>query len=136
AEGRPLAFAEQDDAAATYAEKIEPRDRLLDPAHTAVELERRVRALHPHIGTHVALAEGTLLGVQRAAVVEAAVSGADPPAADGRGEGQAQAARGVRASGERLLLDCREGVLELLVVQPPGGRPMDAASYLRGHRLS
>ena len=29
----------------------------------------------------------------------------------------------------------RRGVLELLVVQPPGGRAMDAAAYLRGHGL-
>ena len=136
AEDQPLPFAEQDDAAATYAEKIEPRDRLLDPAHTAVELERRVRALDPHVGTHVALADGTLLGVHRAAVAEASPSGADPPGDDARRRGDTRAAAGVRASGERLLLDCREGVLELLVVQPPGGRAMDAASYLRGHRVS
>src|SRR5205085_8196813 len=50
AEGRPLPFVEQDEAAATYAEKIQPQDRLLDPAHAAVELERQVRALRPHIG--------------------------------------------------------------------------------------
>ena len=35
----------------------------------------------------------------------------------------------------RLLLGCRPGTLELLVVQPPGGRAMDAAAYLRGHGL-
>ena len=33
----------------------------------------------------------------------------------------------------RLLLACTPGVLELLEVQPPGGRAMDAADYLRGH---
>jgi methionyl-tRNA formyltransferase len=32
------------------------------------------------------------------------------------------------------LLVCAEGSLELRVVQPPGGRPMDAAAYLRGRR--
>ena len=34
----------------------------------ASELERVVRALHPHIGARVALADGTLLGVHRARV--------------------------------------------------------------------
>ena len=34
----------------------------------------------------------------------------------------------------RLLLGCAEGTLELLVVKPAGGRAMDAAAYLRGHR--
>ena len=36
---------------------------------------------------------------------------------------------------DRLLLVCGEGALELLRVQPPGGREMDAAAYLRGHGL-
>ena len=67
----PRAFVEQDEEGVTYAEKIAPEDRLLDPARPAAELERVVRALHPHIGARVALADGTLLGVQRAALVPA-----------------------------------------------------------------
>ena len=35
----------------------------------------------------------------------------------------------------RLLLDASPGVLELLIVQPPGGRPMEAGAYLRGRGL-
>ncbi len=102
----------------TYAEKIAPEDRLLDPGGPAVELERTVRALTPHIGARVALADGTLLGVERAALVEI--------------EGQPLAG-GVWAHEERLLLACDPGTLELLSVRPPGGRPMDGAAYLRGH---
>ena len=34
-----------------------------------------------------------------------------------------------------LLLDCSPGVLELLEVQPPGGKPMAAGAYLRGRGL-
>jgi methionyl-tRNA formyltransferase len=128
AEGRPLPFVEQAEAGATYAEKIGSEDRLLDPAHTAVELERRVRALHPHIGARVALPDGTLLRVHEAAVAQAASIAPGVEGNDGN------AGCGLRTVGERLLLDCREGLLELLVVQPPGGRAMDAASYLRGHR--
>ena len=37
----------------------------------ARELERVVRALHPHVGARVALADGTLLGVRRAALIPA-----------------------------------------------------------------
>jgi methionyl-tRNA formyltransferase len=33
------------------------------------------------------------------------------------------------------LLACASGVLELLVVQPPGKRPMDAGAFLRGYGL-
>jgi methionyl-tRNA formyltransferase len=41
----------------------------------------------------------------------------------------------VICSDGRLLLVCASGTLELLVVQPPGGRAMDAEAYLRGHGL-
>ncbi|MDQ6811496.1 MAG: methionyl-tRNA formyltransferase, partial [Actinomycetota bacterium] len=120
--GRPLPFREQDEREVTYAEKIAGTDRLLDPARPASELERVVRALHPHIGARVALADGTLLGVHRAAL-----------AAEGPAPGARAAA--VREHEGRLLLDCASGVLELLLVQPAGGRAMDAPAYLRGHGL-
>ena len=62
AAGAAPAFVEQDEAGVTYAEKIAPEDRLLDPARPAAELERIVRALHPHIGARVALADGDAAG--------------------------------------------------------------------------
>jgi methionyl-tRNA formyltransferase len=118
--GETLPFAEQEEGQVTYAEKIGPTDRLLDPTHPAVELERAVRALSPHIGARVELSDGSLLGVQRAATARL-------PAAD--------AGEGVHTRDGRLLLDCVEGQLELLEVQPPGKRPMAADAFLRGHGL-
>jgi methionyl-tRNA formyltransferase len=115
-------FVEQPDQGVTYAEKIVASDRLLDPARPAVELERVVRALSPHIGARLDLEDGTLLGVRRAALLAT-----DVPA-----ETRGQEQPGVRVHEGRLLLDCTPGTLELLVVQPPGGRTMDAADYLRG----
>jgi methionyl-tRNA formyltransferase len=55
-----------------------------------------------------------------------------PGGDDARGE---QLPPGVSSRDGRLMLACRPGVLELLVVQPAGGRAMDGASYLRGHGL-
>jgi methionyl-tRNA formyltransferase len=127
ARGEPPAFAEQDESGATYAEKIAPADRLLDPALGAVELERTVRALHPHIGARLELEDGTLLGVHAALV-------ADRPEGDGSGDGPP--AGTLARDGERLLYGTGDGVLELLCVQRPGGRAMDAGAYLRGHGLS
>jgi methionyl-tRNA formyltransferase len=118
AAGEPPAFAEQQEAGVTYAEKIAPEDRLLDPARPASDLERVVRALHPHIGARVALGDGTPLGVHRARV-----------AAERTPAGTLTAAEG------RLLYGACDRALELLEVQPPGGRPMDASSYMRGHGL-
>jgi methionyl-tRNA formyltransferase len=132
--GHPPPFREQDDQGATYAEKITPDDRLLDPTGTASELERVVRALEPHIGARAALADGSLLGVHRAAVLG---SDARPDGGAERRERRLEGEPhlGVGVGDGRLLLRCREGTLELLVVQPPGGRAMDAAAYLRGHQL-
>jgi methionyl-tRNA formyltransferase len=199
-----LTFTEQAEQGITYAEKITAADRLLDPTRPAIELERQVRALAPHIGARIALPDGELLGVQQAVVVTADPgAGEDQPApgvsedqpAPGTGEdqpapgvsedqpapgtGEDQPAPGVSedqpapgtgedqpapgasddqpapgvsddqpapgasddqppagtlaAVGGRLLYGSGEGVLQLLHVQPPGGRPMDAAAYLRGH---
>ncbi len=114
-------FVEQTEEGVSYAEKITAADRLLDPARGAEELERIVRALHPHIGARAALADGALLGVHRARLVDGAQI--DVGSLD----------RGVMALDGRLLLVCATGALELLVVQPPGARPMDASAYLRGH---
>jgi methionyl-tRNA formyltransferase len=132
--GHPLPFHEQDAQGATYAEKITSDDRLLDPTSSASELERVVRALEPHIGARAALADGSLLGVHRAAVL--LESDARPGGAERRElRLEREPHLGVGASDGRLLLHCREGALELLVVQPAGGRAMDAAAYLRGHQL-
>ena len=125
-------FTAQPEDGVTYAEKIGPPDRLLDPQRPAVELERVVRALHPHIGARAALADGSLLGVRRA-TLGGAEDGAPPASVDGGGA--QPPAPGLLVAEGRLLLACSPGMLELLAVQPPGGREMDAAAYLRGHQL-
>jgi methionyl-tRNA formyltransferase len=119
ARGEELDFSEQDDADATYAEKISAEDRVLDPLLPAAEVERVVRALEPHIGARAAIPDGTMLGVHRAAIA-ADAGGARP---------------GVLARDGRLLFACSPGEVELLRVTPPGGREMDGAAYLRGHGL-
>jgi methionyl-tRNA formyltransferase len=43
-------FTLQPEEGVTYAEKITPADRVLDPTRPALELVNRVRALSPHIG--------------------------------------------------------------------------------------
>jgi methionyl-tRNA formyltransferase len=122
-------FSEQPSVGVTYAEKIGADDRLLDPARPAIELERVVRALHPHIGARVALADGSLLGVHRATLLS------HDTAVDERiDRTEGQGATGLAIREGRLLLDCAAGTLDLLEVQPSGGRAMDASSYLRGRK--
>jgi len=128
-----LPFTEQDDADATYAEKISPEERHLDPARPAVELERVVRGLTPHIGAHLELGDGGRLGVRAAAVASNPPSKGEDPGADGGEPPPTPAAGVIEARGEELLLGCSDGVLRLEIVQPPGSKPMTAADFLRGH---
>src|SRR6185436_3868180 len=48
-------FVPQDADGVTYADKIQPADRVLDLQRPAVELVRQVRALSPHIGARTEL---------------------------------------------------------------------------------
>ena len=51
---------EQDESQVTYANKIGPRERALDPTQTPEQVERTIRALRPHIGSRLPLPDGTL----------------------------------------------------------------------------
>jgi methionyl-tRNA formyltransferase len=110
------ACTDQDDARATYADKITSEDRKLDPTRPAQQLERVVRALSPHIGAQVQL-NGAPLGVVAARAVP---SGPEP--------GQ------LSLDGPAPVLGCSDGGLELLVVKPPGRREMSGDAWLRGYR--
>jgi methionyl-tRNA formyltransferase len=106
----------QPEQGVTIAPKIESEERRLDPAAGPDTLARRVRALNPHVGTWLELPGGERLGVRKALVAGESAAPAELARVDGR-----------------LLWGCAGGALELLVVQPPGGRPMDAADFLRGY---
>jgi methionyl-tRNA formyltransferase len=101
---------------ATYAEKITAVDRILDPVRPARELHDRVRALAPHIGARLVL-DGTPHAIWRTVV---------------RDEGPAPGMLELDAGA--LVMGCAKGGLELSEVQPPGGRRMPAADWLRGRR--
>jgi methionyl-tRNA formyltransferase len=112
-------FRAQPDQGVTYAEKIQPPDRLLDPSLRAGELERRVRALHPHVGAYIELDGGERLGVRRARLA---------PGVEAVAPGE------LKAEDSRLLYGAAQGALELLELHPAGKRPMDAGDWLRGHK--
>jgi methionyl-tRNA formyltransferase len=97
----------------TYAHKITGADRVLDWGRTAVELDRVVRALSPHIGARCEL-DGRPVVVWRARPVDAAA--------------------GVGQIGPPLVVGTGDGGLEILELQPAGKRRMAAAEYLRGLR--
>jgi methionyl-tRNA formyltransferase len=104
---------EQGEDGVTYAEKLTGEERTLDPGRPAAANERVVRALSPHVGARAQLphTEGRFLGVWAA-----------------RATGRDDAPPTLHEHDGRLFL----AALELLEVQPPGGRRMSAAEYLRG----
>ena len=104
-------YVPQPEAGVTYAEKIGPEDRTLSPKRRAIENDHIVRALTPHIGARVELPDGTLLGVHEAHMLLD------------------------QTDDHRVAIEhdhLRIGALALTVVQPPGGRAMPVADYLRG----
>ena len=102
----------QDNALATYAAKITAEDRELDPTATPEHNVLVVRALSPHIGARAAG-----LGIWKAL-------GTTDEIAPGA----------VAIDGQRVLWGCSGGALELLELQPAGGRRMPASAYARGRR--
>jgi methionyl-tRNA formyltransferase len=103
---------------ATYANKIAPEEARLDWREPATALERRVRAFAPRPGawfTH----HGQRIKVYAAEAVETTRTG------------EAGISPGT-VLGERLLVKCGEGALQLCVLQREGKGKMVAADLLRG----
>jgi methionyl-tRNA formyltransferase len=120
-------FHEQDEAAATYAEKITAEDRALRPEdRSAVELARVVRALTPHIGAALTGLAGDR--PERLGVWEAT---ARPPQA---GDPEPGELRLDGPGGWGPILGCAPGTLELVTVQPAGRNRMPGDAYVRGRR--
>ncbi|MHB9111596.1 MAG: methionyl-tRNA formyltransferase [Thermoleophilia bacterium] len=106
----------QNDAAATYAEKITPADMEIDWTEPAWQVAARVRGLSPRIGAFTT-ARGQRLKIWRSHVAEGGGQPGEVIARDGR-----------------LLVACGTGTLELLEVQSQGKRRMETADYLRGYQ--
>jgi methionyl-tRNA formyltransferase len=117
-EAGELELVPQDEADATYAEKIDPSERRLDPGRDAAELAWKVRALNPHIGTHIELPDGERLGVRRARPVEDA-----PP----------QGALRFDEEEGTLVLGTAQAGLEIQAVQPRGKSTMVGSELARGY---
>jgi methionyl-tRNA formyltransferase len=105
---------------AVYASKLGKADRVLDWSAPAVHLDRQVRALDPVPGARALFplkGRSELVKVWRVRPVET------PPALAGT------------VLDDRLTVACGAGALQLLEVQRPGGRRLDAAAFLRGTQV-
>jgi methionyl-tRNA formyltransferase len=112
-------WAEQDPAFATLAPKLGRAEAELDCREPAEALARRVRALAPRPGAVVRLDGGPLRLLGAHASPDAA---SDPPGT-------------VRVVDGELRIATASGWLVPTRLQRPGGRPLEAAAFLRGHPI-
>ncbi|MGK7344895.1 MAG: methionyl-tRNA formyltransferase [Candidatus Nitrospinota bacterium M3_3B_026] len=119
AEGR-IAPAPQDDAKATYAEKLTPGDFFIDWTKHAREVSRKIRGLSPFPGAMAALG-GRKLKILFAATVEGAGRGAP-------GEIVAVTKEGIEAA-------CGSGSVLITRVKPEGKGEMTAHAWTLGARV-
>ncbi|HSP65685.1 MAG TPA: methionyl-tRNA formyltransferase [Candidatus Deferrimicrobium sp.] len=111
----------QDEAGATHAPRLRREDGVVEwGALDAVQVDRRVRALQPWPGVTAPL------GGQPVRIIDGAPS--DPPDPSG------QPGSLLAVDGEAVDVVTASGAYRVAHVQPPGGRPMSAAAYLRGRR--
>lgn len=111
----------------TYADKIERTDEFIDWSHSSHQVTRQVCALRPWPGSVALLPEGQLK-VWR---VQGLSADSLLPGLQGLSvtPGQIRA-----AAGGRPWVRCGDGWVELVTVQPAGGKAMDAADWWRGLR--
>ncbi len=108
----------QPEAGVTYAHKIEKSEAAIDWSHSAVDIERRIRAFDPFPGASTSW-RGELLKVWRAESVEAASPGRPGEVVDS-------------ANGQ-LVVACGHGALRLLELQRPGGKRLPSALCLQSN---
>ena len=117
-----LTLTDQDSMYATYAPKLEDKERVIrwdDPVRRVHDL---VRALTPHIGarTYYPGRNGPIK-VLRSRIFHENHSEAEP--------GKILPAK------DSILVSCGRGALEILELQAPDARALPARDYLRGNRL-
>lgn len=113
---------------ATYATKLSSTDSWLDVHGGAKRAHDQVRALSPAVGTRAVLGEAETKIWRTWPYGEKGSDDVPPEAAEAAGrQGR------IVVAGGRLFLGCREGVLEVLELQPSSRARMTTAAFLRGY---
>jgi len=111
----------QNENEVTYATKLTKEMEKLDPALSARELDRRIRALNPWPGTSLMLEVNGKTERIKVRQARAQIPIQFTPGYIGEQAGM-------------LVLGTAQGVLEILKIQPEGKKEMDAGSFLNGLR--
>jgi methionyl-tRNA formyltransferase len=111
----------QDPSKVTLAHKLTKEMEALDPASSAVELDRKVRALNPWPGTSFVLLTGEKAERIKVRQTEVHSTLSCHP-------GKLEERAGM------LIFGTAQGALELVKLQPEGKKEMDSAQFLNGLR--
>lgn len=118
-EAGTLVRTPQNEAEMTYDPMLTKDMGIIDWNMTAQEIVNRVHGLNPWPGCSTAMAGGRLKILRAATTVGSGAPGeiimADPKAG--------------------LVIAAGEGAVSVLQLQAPGGKPMNAKDYLRGHPM-
>lgn len=106
----------QDERLASYAPMLKKSDGALDFSRPAKELMDQIRGVSPWPSAYAYL-DGKMVKIHKAVLLP-----------DQAGE------PGVIQAGKRLIVGCAAGSLELLEVQPEGGKRMRGEDFLRGRK--
>jgi len=113
-------YTPQENCKATYAAKVSPEECAVSWADPANVILNKIRGLHPQPGAY------TVLDGRRVKLLAAKPSENIP----GRAPGSIEITKG------GLIVTAGGGAVLLARVQPDGGKPMNAADFARGSRLS
>ena len=119
----------QDEAGVTYARKISKDEARVGWQSDAVQIERQVRAFNPWPVAETLLRDERVRLWSARALPGAPVAAAQAPAGDAASP--PGTVLGLRDGA--LHVACGAGTLAIAQLQPPGGRAMPAADFMRGH---
>ena len=127
-----LTPVKQDEALATKCGKITKEAGLIDWNGSAADIVNHIRAYTPWPTAHC-MHEGKIMKILRAK----AVTSEQLSSLHTRESNQApQAGTVVSADKTGIVIKCADGAVRVLELQPEGKKPMDAAGFLNGHKLT
>lgn len=110
----------QDESKMTYDPMLDKSMGVIDWRMSAVEIVNRVHGLNPWPGCSTAW-QGGRLKILRANAVDGVGQPGEILAADAK---------------QGLTIACGQGAVSVVQLQAPGGKPMSAKDYLRGHPMA
>jgi methionyl-tRNA formyltransferase len=113
----------QDESLATYAQKIEKADCLIDFTKDACTVHNQIRGLSPTPLSFTHTPDGKLLKVTQSRVAKV----------DGE---NAECGKVISLEGGEISVACGNGVVNLLRVLPEGKGRMSSADFIRGRKIA